>query len=179
MIDDGEPIEEVKVNTQIFSKNYLIRIMSDNEFSYFQEVLRSHGLKNEKDLRKLISDLQTRIDRAKSKIAASLNASNVEEHVTEEPKLRLFKNKIQLPKEDTISKTWLKDIYKKRQDIIDKKVVRKQRRQDMAKRGTAASLERMRLISQLARKDKRDDDFGSRDEDWDVYKVINKVSLLL
>lgn len=47
----------------------------------------------------------------------------------------------------------------------------------MAKRGTAASLERMRLISQLARKDKRDDDFGSRDEDWDVYKVINKVSL--
>lgn len=45
----------------------------------------------------------------------------------------------------------------------------------MAKRGTAASLERMRLISQLARKDKRDDDFGSRDEDWDVYKVINKV----
>lgn len=49
----------------------------------------------------------------------------------------------------------------------------------MAKRGTAASLERMRLISQLARKDKRDDDFGSRDEDWDVYKVINKVSSLL
>lgn len=48
----------------------------------------------------------------------------------------------------------------------------------MAKRGTAASLERMRLISQLARKDKRDDDFGSRDEDWDVYKVINKVCSL-
>lgn len=45
----------------------------------------------------------------------------------------------------------------------------------MAKRGTAASLERMRLISQLARKDKRDDDFGRRDEDWDVYKAINKV----
>lgn len=152
--------------------------MKFNEFPYSQEVLRSHGLKNEKDLRKLILDLQTRIDRAKSKIAASLNTSNVEEHVTEEPKLRLFKNKIQLPKEDPISKIWLKDIYKKRQDIIDKKAVRKQRRQDMAKRGTAASLERMRLISQLARKDKRDDDFGSRDEDWDVYKVINKVSLL-
>lgn len=146
-------------------------------YKYFQEVLRSHGLKNEKDLRKLISDLQTRIDRAKSKIAASHNASNVEEQVTEEPKLRLFKNIIQLPKEEKISKTWLKDIYKRRQDIIDKKAVRKQRRQDMAKRGTAASFERMRLISQLARKDKRDDDFGSRDEDWDVYKVINKVRL--
>ncbi|VVC37384.1 Actin family [Cinara cedri] len=150
MIEDGDPIEEVK------------------------EVLRSHGLKNEKDLKKLITDLQTRIDRTKSKIAASHHASTVEEHAIEEPKLRFFKNKIQLPKEEPISKTWLKDIYKKRQDIIDKKAVRRQRRQDMAKRGTAASLERMRLISQLARKDKRDDDFGSRDEDWDVYKVINK-----
>jgi len=154
---------------------YLLEVLS----YVFKEVLRSHGLKNEKDLRKLITDLQTRIDRAKSKIAAaSHNASNIEDHITEEPKLRLFKNKIQLPKEESISKIWLDDIYKKRQDIIDKKAVRKQRRQDMAKRGTAASLERMRLISQLARKDKRDDDFGSRDEDWDVYKVINKVCLL-
>lgn len=122
-------------------------------------------------------ELQTKIDRAKSKIAASHHAMTVDEHVTEEPKLRLFKHKIQLPKEEPVSKIWLDDIYTKRQDIIDKKAVRRQRRQDMAKRGTAASLERMRLISQLARKDKRDDDFGSRDEDWDVYKVINKVSL--
>lgn len=45
----------------------------------------------------------------------------------------------------------------------------------MAKRRTAAAQERMRIISQLAKKEKRDDDFGMRDEDWDVYKVINKV----
>lgn len=141
--------------------------------------MRSHGLKNEKDLRKLITELQTKIDKIKTKIAAAHNVSNLEEHVSEEPKLRLFKNKIQLPdKEELVSKTWLDDLYKKRQGIIDKKAIRKQRRQDMAKRGTAASLERMRLISQLARKDKKDDDFGSRDEDWDVYKVINKVSSL-
>lgn len=44
----------------------------------------------------------------------------------------------------------------------------------MAKRRTAAAQERMRIISQLARKEKRDDDFGMRDEDWDVYKVINR-----
>lgn len=55
-------------------------------------------------------------------------------------------------------------------------MAKRQRRQDMAKRRTAAAQERMRIISQLARKDKRDDDFGMRDEDWDVYKVINRVS---
>lgn len=45
----------------------------------------------------------------------------------------------------------------------------------MAKRRTAASQERMRIISQLARREKKDDNFGMRDEDWDVYKAINKV----
>lgn len=62
--------------------------------------------------------------------------------------------------------------------MLEKRAIRRQRRQDMAKRGTVASQERMRLISQLARKEKNDDDFGIRDEDWDVYKVINKVSVL-
>jgi actin-related protein 5 len=58
---------------------------------------------------------------------------------------------------------------------LERRNARRQRRQDMAKRRTAAAQERMRLISQLARKEKRDDNFGMRDEDWDVYKVINKV----
>jgi hypothetical protein len=49
----------------------------------------------------------------------------------------------------------------------------------MAKRRTAAAQERMRLISQLARKEKRDDNFGMRDEDWDVYKAINKVLITI
>lgn len=58
-------------------------------------------------------------------------------------------------------------------------MAKRQRRQDMAKRRTAAAQERMRIISQLARKEKRDDDFGMRDEDWDVYKVINRVRNIL
>ena len=65
-----------------------------------------------------------------------------------------------------------------RKELKEKRTLRRQRRQDMAKRGTIASQERMRLISQLARKEKNDDDFGIRDEDWDVYKAINKVIIL-
>lgn len=55
--------------------------------------------------------------------------------------------------------------------------MRKQRRLDMAKRRTAAAQERMRIISQLARKEKANDDFGMRDEDWDVYKTISKEGI--
>lgn len=61
-----------------------------------------------------------------------------------------------------------------RQDILNKKLVRKQRKQDIFKRRTAAGQERMRIISQLARKEKGNDDFGLRDEDWDIYKTISK-----
>lgn len=44
----------------------------------------------------------------------------------------------------------------------------------MARRRTVAGQERMRLISQLARKEKGNDDFGMRDEDWDIYKTISR-----
>lgn len=70
---------------------------------------------------------------------------------------------------------WMLNVFLYRQEILERRMAKRQRRQDMAKRRTAAAQERMRIISQLARKEKRDDDFGMRDEDWDVYKVINRV----
>lgn len=47
----------------------------------------------------------------------------------------------------------------------------------MVKRRTPAAMERMRIISKLAKNE--EDDFGLRDEDWDVYKTINKVTCIL
>lgn len=69
---------------------------------------------------------------------------------------------------------WVIDIRKRRAAIFERRNSRKQRKQDLAKRRTVAAQERMRIISQLARKEKDDDDFGMRDEDWDVYKAISK-----
>uniref|UniRef100_A0A0K2UEX1 Actinrelated protein 5like [Apis florea] n=1 Tax=Lepeophtheirus salmonis TaxID=72036 RepID=A0A0K2UEX1_LEPSM len=69
---------------------------------------------------------------------------------------------------------WLGDIKQKRKEILDKRGARQLRKQQLAKRRTAASQERMRMISQLAKSSKKDDNFGMRDEDWDVYKKINK-----
>ena len=45
----------------------------------------------------------------------------------------------------------------------------------MARRRTAASQQRMKIISQLAKNTKKEDDFGRNDDDWDVYKIIRKV----
>lgn len=69
---------------------------------------------------------------------------------------------------------WVQQIKQRRTKILDRRQVRRQRKQDLARRRTAAAQERMRIISQLARKEKGNDDFGMRDEDWDVYKTISK-----
>ena len=41
-------------------------------------------------------------------------------------------------------------------------------------RRTAASQERMRMISQLAKVNKKEDTFGMNDDDWDVYNTVRK-----
>lgn len=62
-----------------------------------------------------------------------------------------------------------------RQEVLDRRAARHHRKQQLAKRRTAASQERMRMISHLAKSSKRDDNFGMNDDDWDVYKQIRKV----
>ena len=72
----------------------------------------------------------------------------------------------------------IKEVKAKRQELMDKRAARHLRKQQLAKRRTAASQERMRIITQLAKKSsKKDidkDNFGMEDSDWDVYKQINK-----
>lgn len=108
--------------------------------------------------------VRNRIDRAVQKTGSQLenSASN------------LFEEKVPKPPINMSVDAWICDIRKKRTAIFERRTARKQRKQDLAKRRTVAAQERMRIISQLARKEKDDDDFGMRDEDWDVYKTISK-----
>ncbi|XP_014206962.1 actin-related protein 5 [Copidosoma floridanum] len=146
-------------------------LLEEGSTEEFKKALQSHSLATRADLLKAINNLQAKIERTKQKIVA---ANAQEENIAaDEPKPKVLKSSLQ-PKDQQDFNEWIADIRKKRQDILEKRVAKRQRRQDMAKRRTAAGQERMRIISQLAKKDKRDDDFGMRDEDWDVYKVINK-----
>ncbi|XP_069682790.1 actin-related protein 5 isoform X1 [Periplaneta americana] len=144
--------------------------LEEGEENEFQKILDFYELSSGTDLQKLISQLQARIERTKQKIAA---ANTTEDNVVEDPKPKVIKQTLK-PNDQEDFETWIAGVRQKRQEILERRNARRQRRQDMAKRRTAAAQERMRLISQLARKEKRDDNFGMRDEDWDVYKAINK-----
>lgn len=93
---------------------------------------------------------------------------------TETPLNNPFDEKIPQPPNNMSIEVWVSETRKRRTAILERRSLRKQRKQDLAKRRTVAAQERMRIISQLARKEKDDDDFGMRDEDWDVYKAISK-----
>lgn len=136
----------------------------------FNKVLQSLELNTAAQLHKEIAAVEIRIEKIKQKIiAANTSSENVEE-----PKPKPVQQ-ILGPKDREDFNAWLSGIREQRQQLLNKRTARRQRKRDLAQRRTAAAQERMRLISQLARKDKKDDNFGSRDEDWDVYKAINKV----
>lgn len=112
---------------------------------------------------KLTQAVKIRIDRALQKISNADTSANSQ-----------YDEKVPHPPKNMSIDAWVIDVRKRRAAIFERRNSRKQRKQDLAKRRTVAAQERMRIISQLARKEKDDDDFGMRDEDWDVYKAISK-----
>ncbi|KAI4458866.1 actin [Holotrichia oblita] len=149
----------------------LLEIQDNDWNDYEQEkAFTEYQIKNYEDLQKNIAFLTSRIEKNKRKIAAAMNG----EEIVEEPPIKQVKtNKFVFETEKALQ-TFVQNAKKKRQEILNRKAARKQRKQDMAKRRTAAGQERMRIISQLARKEKGNDDFGLRDEDWDIYKTISR-----
>lgn len=161
----------------------------DDDIEEFEYALSQNGIETQEDLEKNINLLRNRIEKTKQKILAA----NAEELIDEPPTKQLKLNKIVFENEKAlqlyvqnakrmvnIKSNIVKHlcdyffVLLQKQEILNKKLVRKQRKQDMAKRRTAAGQERMRIISQLARKEKGNDDFGIRDEDWDIYKTISR-----
>uniref|UniRef100_A0A182JXK8 Actin-related protein 5 n=1 Tax=Anopheles christyi TaxID=43041 RepID=A0A182JXK8_9DIPT len=128
--------------------------------------LVEHSIKDVGELKRMISTVNFRIEKTRQKMNAP-SAGSSQQIQPESDKL------LQPPPNMTVAQ-WVEETRRKRDAIIEKQQARKQRKQDLAKRRTAAAQERMRIISHLARKEKGSDDFGMRDEDWDVYKQISR-----
>jgi len=128
------------------------------------------GLTNINQLEAAIEKIKARIERAKESKLRSDQGIREEKVEPEIKKRREDMNETEKRDFDA----WLSDIRGKFTELKEKKQARVQRRQQLAKRRTAASQERMRIISQLARNTKKEDTFGMQDDDWDVYKQISK-----
>ncbi|XP_023293865.2 actin-related protein 5 [Lucilia cuprina] len=135
----------------------------------FNPMAAEEKLKKRKELtRRLIEANQKRLREKKGEEPTSDAAVVSSTNPVTSSRGSKYKPPPGIPLED-----WLRDIKQKHMDIIEKKSNRNKRRQEMAKRHTVASQERMRIISLLASNEKGSDEFGKDDKDWDVYKKIS------
>lgn len=141
----------------------ILESFDDEDTEDFEMGLKEFSLSSYEELEKTIAATKARIEKIKAKMQAA------ESGVTEEKPVS-----IPQPPPGMSIDDWLNEVREKKNSILEKKQIRRQRRADLAKRRTAAAQERMRIISKLAGKEKGTDDFGSRDEDWDVYKAISR-----
>lgn len=156
-----ERLAEEEDNLQKFEE--ILESFDDEDTEDFEMGLKEFSLSSYEELEKTIAATKARIDKIKAKML-SAESGVIEEKIVLIPQ----------PPPGLTVEQWLNVARDKKNSINEKKQIRRQRRADLAKRRTAAAQERMRIISRLAGKEKGTDDFGSRDEDWDVYKAISR-----
>ncbi|GAB0087989.1 Actin-related protein 5 [Sergentomyia squamirostris] len=156
--------EQQAEDQELLQRLLEIRELYREDKEEFDFALLEFQVKGIQELHKMIRKLTSKVERTKQRMTAQqegTTSNTVEEKIPHPP--------VGLSVED-----WVKQVKQQREALLDKRHTRRQRRQDLAKRHTAAAQERMRIISLLARKEKGTDDFGMRDEDWDIYKTISR-----
>ncbi|XP_030373567.1 actin-related protein 5 [Scaptodrosophila lebanonensis] len=164
---ENEKLQEDEQQLQLLKK--LRQLYEQQKEQKFERALEQQQIENLEELDKLISTVSGRITRIKERAVSS-------------PRPNKQVDKMAKPPEGMDQAQWLSELREKREELIRRKQARQQKRQELAKRHTLAAQERMRIISTLARCEKRrkangdeeDDGFGMNDDDWDVYKRINR-----
>ncbi|XP_023329463.1 actin-related protein 5 [Eurytemora carolleeae] len=158
--------ENIKILEQL---DHVKQIVDQGSETRTQRALLNLNLTSTEELISLITRTKMAIDKANE---AKLREAQREETAAE-PETK--KRREDMCESERIEfDSWISDVRSKLQEIREKKAVRARRRKQIAKRRTAASQERMRIISHLARNNKEEDNFGLNDSDWDVYKQISR-----
>ncbi|XP_016992611.2 actin-related protein 5 [Drosophila takahashii] len=157
---------------QLFVYHKLRQLYEQKKLDKFERALQQQQIGTLEDLDSLIATINSRIKRAQDKAQSAPRPSKQQEKLDKMPK----------PPEGVSQADWLAELHGKREQLLNRKQARQQQRSEQAKRHTHAAQERMRIISSLAKSEKRrkangeeeDDGFGMNDNDWDVYKRINR-----
>ncbi|KAH8382852.1 hypothetical protein KR009_005587 [Drosophila setifemur] len=159
---------------QLFVYNKLRQLYEQKKLQKFERALEQQQIGTLEELDSLIKTISSRIKKAQDRATSAPRPSKQQDKLDKMPK----------PPEGMSQADWLAQLHGKREDILRRKQQRQQKKTELAKRHTHAAQERMRIISTLARSEKRrkangeeeDDGFGMNDNDWDVYKRINRYN---
>eukprot|EP00795_Rhopilema_esculentum_P010676 gene10676-19428_t len=140
----------------------------------FAERLKEAGIDSNEELFQEVDELRSSILARRQKM---MNQS------LEEPSAKKYKGEEKNPTEGMTEEEiegLVEELRRERMEILDKRKLREQRKQELSNRKSHAAKERMRILTKLAdagktsKKQKSEDTFGMNDEDWEVYKYISK-----
>ena len=100
--------------------------------------------KSPKDIQALIVKTKAKIDKAKNPIIKQ------KKDIEDEPETKKRREDMTEDEKRDFD-VWIEEVKTKRQELIEKRAARHFRKKQLSKRRTAASQERMRMISQLAK----------------------------
>lgn len=137
----------------------------------FKSQLKANGIRSKSELQNIMKELKEKIETHKEKSRQYYEELNSD-------------GKENIQSDNSLTVEEVEELMTKLEDekivLIDRRRSRVSRKQALNKRKSYASKERMRILSQLAKeantnvKVNKEDTFGMKDEDWDVYKFINK-----
>ncbi|CAD5112428.1 DgyrCDS1650 [Dimorphilus gyrociliatus] len=158
---------KLEEDVQKLNKLITIQELDEEDEDIFLKSLHDLGLASRAELGHEINKLNNSINSVRSKL------EEVENGVKPAPAVSQTSKKNLIPEDEVES--YVKDLKKQKTELIERREKRRQHRIESAKRRTHASQQRMRILSELAAgQGKKADTFGQRDDDWDVYKEINK-----
>lgn len=158
--------EKIKNDQEQLKKFTEIKELESSNHSMFKVRLKQEGFKKDVDLDAVIKELNEKLcdRREKSRLYLLGQHDTPTNEVLSLEEVELL----------------LSNLEDEKLNLLDKRRSRNSRKQALNKRKSYASKERMRILSQLAKssntnqKSQKEDTFGMKDEDWDVYKYINK-----
>lgn len=163
----------------------------------FSNALAKEGFQTAEELQLTIDNLSTVVKKRREKVKklrASMEAVKKQDSSSargEKKSSVLGEDVAEKSKNSAVSqemKEWLDGLRLRRKKILDARQQRQQRKDELSNRRSAASIERMRMISKLAHdpnirddgslrgghKRPKEDTFGMNDDDWMVYRHISK-----
>lgn len=172
---EREKLKEDEDQLQLLRK--LRQLYEQQKLQKFERALQQQQISNIDELDQIMATTGARIKRVKERATAAPRPNKQQDKL----------DKMTKPPDGVPQDKWLAELREKREELLRRKQARQQQRMEQAKRHTHAAQERMRIISTLARSEKRrkpggaggdeeDDGFGMNDNDWDVYKRINRYN---
>lgn len=162
----------------------------------FQDALVARGLANLDQLKRRIQVLMMKLNMELKPEKFELIDIPDEELSTEQQREKLKQRKIKAAHDARMAKraketedkerlerlrdedadSFLQDLYRSRQELAERIDTRRRKKLEQANRQSRTNRSRLKIIAELGREDEGEDNFGVNDNDWDIYKEIQRDS---